>query len=222
MPRPARVVIPGLPHHVTHRGNRRGDIFKETEDYKTYLRLLRKHSERNGVALNGYCLMPNHIHLIAIPARGDSLSDLVQEVDGTYATIFNARYGLTGHTWENPFFSCALDPSHFWNALRYVELNPVRARMVPRAEQYRWSSAAAHCGLCSDRLLANRNLPNNVIADWSVWLADGNSKNVDDYIRNQTLAGHPCGSDAYFRDLETRLERRLLPRKRGRPAKMGK
>jgi len=215
MPKPARVVIPGLPHHITHRGNRRFEIFKQSADCEMYLRLLRKHSERNGVTFEGYSLMPNHVHLVAIPEREDSLSDMIQEAHGTYASLFNAKYSLTGHTWEGRFFSCALDPAYFWNALRYVELNPVRSGLVARAEFYRWSSAAAHCGLRRDPLIS-RSMP-----DWSRWLADGNSKKVDDYIRDQTLAGHPCGSTDYFKELESRLGRSILPRPRGRPAKMG-
>jgi len=149
------------------------------------------------------------------------LSDFVQEAHGTYATIFNAKYGLTGHTWEGRFFSCVLDPSHFWNALRYVERNPVRAGIVGRAEDYRWSSAAAHCGLRSDPGLSNMKLPTDVIGDWSRWLMNGNLPNVDAYIRNQTFAGHPCGSDDFFSELEVCLARRLLPRRPGRPRKMG-
>src|SRR5215469_415093 len=106
MPKPPRVVIPGLPHHLTHRGNRRADIFNESEDFEIYLRLLQKHSNRNAVTLDGYSLMPNHVHLIAIPKYEQSLSDMIQETHGSYGTIFNGKYGLTGHTWEGRFFSC--------------------------------------------------------------------------------------------------------------------
>src|SRR2546426_7177457 len=103
MPRPARVVIPGLPHHLTHRGNRRADIFKECEDREIYLRLLRKYAVNNGVLVDAYSLMPNHVHLIVIPEREESLSNMVQEAHGTYATLFNARYEKTGHMWEGRF-----------------------------------------------------------------------------------------------------------------------
>jgi putative transposase len=215
------VVIPGLPHHVTHRGNRRLDIFRQPEDCEIYLRLLRKHADQNGVEIEGYSLMPNHVHLVAIPRHEESLSNMVQEADGTYATIFNAKYDLTGHSWEGRFFSCVLDPAHFWNALRYVEQNPVRAGLVNRAELYRWSSAAAHCGLRQDRMLANKYAGTDVIHDWSRWLATGNSASIDDYIRAQTYTGHPCGSVEYFRNLEHQLGQQLVPRRRGRPAKNG-
>jgi putative transposase len=222
MPKPARVVIPGLPHHLTHRGNRRLEVFHHVEDYEIYLRLLRKHADRNKVSLEGYSLMPNHVHLVAVPQNKESLSDMVQEVHGTFAALLNAKYGMTGHCWEGRFFSCPLDQAHFWNTLRYVELNAVRAGLVKKAEDYSWSSAAAHCGLRDDRLLAKRLLPAPVMEDWSAWLSSGNSRGIDDYIRAQTFAGHPCGCTDYFREIEKSLGRSLLPRPRGRPAKIGK
>src|SRR5438046_138071 len=114
MPRPDRVVIPGLPHYLTHRGNRSACIFRDSEDCEIYLRLLRKHAKRNGVVIHSYTLMPNHIHLIAVPEREESFSRMVQEAHGTYASLFNTRYGLAGHLWEGRFFSCVLDPSHYW------------------------------------------------------------------------------------------------------------
>jgi putative transposase len=142
-----------LPHHVTHRGNRCSDIFRETEDREIYLWLLQKHANQDGVSVCAYALMTNHVHLIVIPERDESLSDMIQNVHGAYATIFNGQYGLAGHLWQGRFFSCVLDTPHLWNAVRYVEQNPVRAGLVRRAEHFRWSSAASRCGMRNDRLL---------------------------------------------------------------------
>ena len=221
MPRPDRVVIPGLPHHLNHRGNRCQDIFRESEDREIYQRLLRKHAKENGVQINSYTLMSNHVHLVVVPEHEESLSAMIQEAHGPYATIFNGRYGLTGHLWEGRFFSCVLDPSHFWKATRYVERNPVRAGLVRMSENYRWSSAAAHCGLRIDGLLSSHRPLEGLIEDWSTWLARGNPQGVDEYIRQQTFSGHACGSADYFHGLEQTLGIQILPRKRGRPRKMG-
>ena len=221
MPKPPRVVIPTLPHHITHRGNRRSDILTVAEDCRIYLRLLKKHAVQNGVHINAYTLMPNHIHLIAVPDEAESLSSMIQEAHGTFAQLFNAKYGWTGHTWEGRFFSCVLDPAHFSNAIRYVERNSVRAGLVKRAEDYEWSSAAAHCGLRKDLLLSD-SLSVDMTENWSLWLEGANPSAIDAYIRAQTMTGYPCGSDLYFQDWENILGRRLIPRPKGRPAKIGK
>src|SRR6185503_14622489 len=106
MPRPPRVSVPGLPHHVTHRGIRRTETFRETEDYEIYLRLMRKYGQRCELRIWDYTLMPNHVHLIVVPEEEESLSNFIQSVDGTYAILFNALYGTSGHVWEGRFFSC--------------------------------------------------------------------------------------------------------------------
>jgi putative transposase len=99
MSKPDRVVVPGLPHHITHRGNRREEIFRETDDYQTYLRLLRKAIERHGVLLWSYSLMPNHVHLVAVPERQESLGKAMHWAHGNYAGYFMpvmARLGIYG------------------------------------------------------------------------------------------------------------------------------
>ena len=157
--------------------------------------------------------------MIVVPSDEESLSDMIQCVDGTYATLFNALYGTTGHLWEGRFFSCVMDESHLVNASRYVELNPVRAGLVSRAEDYPWSSAAAHCGLRHDPLLSNDLPIKELISDWAAWLAVPNAPEQDQMLRERTESGYPCGSDQFVIDLEQRLGRRIRRQKSGRKPK---
>ena len=136
--------MPGVACHITQRGVDRRETFSSGGDWNTYLDLLRQHLADAGARILGYCLMSNHVHLIAVPERDDSMSVLLRRVHGRYAQYYNARTGRIGHLWQNRFFSCMLAPDHLWTALAYVERNPMRARIVRCAEDYRWSSAIAH------------------------------------------------------------------------------
>src|SRR5580658_8040636 len=144
MPRRRRCVLPGVACHITQRGVDRRATFSDDGDRRTYLRLLHENLAESETRALAYCLMINHVHLIAVPAREDSLSVLLRRVHGRYAQYYNVRAGRTGHLWQNRFFACVLEASHLWTALAYVERNPVRAAMVRAAEDYPWSSAAAH------------------------------------------------------------------------------
>jgi REP-associated tyrosine transposase len=219
MPRRYRVIIPGLPHHCTHRGNRRNETFKEADDYQIYLRLLWKYVQRYALRIWAYCLMPNHVHLIAVPCDETSLSETIQCVDGTYATLFNGLYDSTGHLWEGRFYSSVMDEAYLRNAVRYVERNPIRSGLVARAEDYRWSSAAAHCGIRSDRLLADDLPILGIVEDWSSWLAVPNLREHDEMIRQRTESGYPCGPDEFVIQLEQKLGRSIRPQKSGRKPK---
>jgi putative transposase len=145
MARFPRVVIPDVAHHVTQRGNARQVILADDADRIAYLELLRPYSELYGLSLLGYCLMSNHVHRIAVPRASEALAQTLKHTHGRYASYWNARESSSGHVWQGRFYSCPLDDSHLWKALRYVDLNPVRAGMVAAAEQWPWSSAAAHC-----------------------------------------------------------------------------
>ena len=139
-------MAPGVAHHVTQRGVDRQSVFYTQRDRQVYLNLLAEQSRLADVRILAYCLMSNHIHLVAVPAQERSLALCLQRVHGRYAQYLNARRQRSGHLWQNRYFSCALDEGHLWTALRYVELNPVRAGMVCEVSEYRWSSAAAHLG----------------------------------------------------------------------------
>jgi putative transposase len=167
MARMARVVLPHHPHHITQRGNCRQNVFREEDDYLLYLELLGKYARQYELGIAGYCLMTNHIHVIGEPYQEDSIANTFKYCHGKFATAFNSKYGKSGHLWQCRPFSCVLDEAHAWAALRYVERNPVRARMVERAEDYRWSSARAHCGFGAEAIL-NSNWPRGgVPPDWA-------------------------------------------------------
>ena len=144
MARLARVVVPGVPHHVTQRGNRRQQTFFQEEDYAAYLALLGEWCGRCEVQVWAYCLMPNHVHLIVVPQSEDGLRRGLGEARRRYTRRVNFREGWRGHLWQGRFASFAMDDRYLLRAARYVELNPVRARLCRVPWRWRWSSAAAH------------------------------------------------------------------------------
>ena len=224
MSRLARVVAPGAPHHVTQRGNYRQDIFYSDEDRTTYLGLLVEYSTTAHLKLIGYCLMTNHVHLIVIPERPDSLARALGPAHCRYAHWMHARQRCTGHLWQNRFFSTVLDDAHTVAAMRYVERNPVRAGIVPEAWNYSRSSAAAHVadrdetGSLDLGYWAGRFRP----ADWQQELAGGEDAAALDTIRRNTLSGRPAGSKEFVAGLGIVLQRRLNPGRAGRPRKTGR
>lgn len=219
MSRIARVVVPGFPHHVTQRGNRCAEVFEDDEDRRTYLRFLKQYATRRGLAIWAYCLMTNHVHLVVVPEREDSLAKGLRDAHTVYAMRFNLRTGLSGHVWQGRFHSCVLDDAHLWAAVRYVERNPVRAGMVEHAEDYPWSSAAAHCGLRADALLSDEFPVKGVVEDWAAWLRNEEDEDAVTRIRRQTHTGRPCGAPAFLTRLGSLLHRDLHPGKRGRKRK---
>ena len=138
MARIARVVVPGLPHHVTQRGNRREPVFFETDDYRLYRRLVAAAARRAGTAVWAYCLMPNHVHLIVTPAGADGLRATFAEAHRRYTGAINARFRWTGHLFQGRFGAVVMDEPHLLAAARYIALNPVVAGLVSRAEDWPW------------------------------------------------------------------------------------
>jgi putative transposase len=221
MSRAARIVVPGFPHHVTQRGNRQCDVFETDADYEAYLRFLKQYADKRGLSIRAYCLMTNHIHLVAVPQREESLGQALRDAHTVYAMYFNSPRQLSGHVWQGRFFSCPLDESSLWAAVRYVERNPVRAGMVGRAETYPWSSAQAHCGMKNDAVLPPDFPPAGVIDNWTDWLCEepGDEGEACQRIRRQPHTGRPCGSSEFLDQLEQLLQRVLRPGKGGRPRK---
>jgi len=214
-------VVPGFPHHVTQRGNRLADVFETDADREAYLALLRKYASRHGLSVWSYCLMSNHIHLIVVPEREESLGLALRDAHTVYAMRFNTRTGLSGHVWQGRFYSCPLDDPHLWAATRYIERNPIRAGMIERAEAYKWSSAAHHCGLRHDPVLSPDFPPRGVIEDWHAWLSAPEDEAAITTIRQSTHTGRPCGSPTFIDQLQNLLQRTLRPKKRGRKHKPG-
>lgn len=214
------MVVAGAPHHVTQRGNRREDVFFSDDDRQRFLQLFLDYSRNHGLSTLAYCLMTNHVHFVCIPARPESLADTFKPVNLRYAQHVNWTQDLSGRLWQGRFFSCVLDGPHLWSAIRYVERNPVRARLVRKGENYPWSSAAAHCGLRSDPLLTP--LPKGLAVrpdQWSEYLAEGDLPDEIERLRVCTRTGRPAAEESFVKRLERSLGRPLLAKPVGRPKK---
>lgn len=224
MARLPRVVVVDVPHHVTQRGNARQNIFSTEADRVTYLELLREYARLYGLGVLGYCLMSNHVHLIAVPHTPEALWQTLKQAHGRYATYWNARQSSSGHVWQGRFYSCPLEERQGWSALRYVELNPVRARMVEAAANWSWSSAAAHSGLAGpDPMLdMDRWQQRWTVAEWRHFLREEESAEELSALRQSTHTGRPLGSAEFLTGLEALLSRQLTPSRGGRPRKSAK
>lgn len=216
----ARVVIPGVAHHVTQRGNRSMDVFFSDDDREAYLEELIAMGTKYGVSYVGYCLMSNHVHLIAVPDTPESLGRALAWTHNRHARRINFRQGWRGHLWQSRFYSCPLDELHAAMALRYVELNPVRAGLVSDATEWTWSSARAHV----------LDEPNKYIVsapfispghDWHTFLRRGTPDTELTEISQRTRTGRPLGKKDFIIDLEHKL-RRTLQRKKPGPTKKAK
>jgi len=197
-------------------------VFFVDDDRVTYLELLKEECERHGVTVDGYCLMTNHVHLIATPRLEESLAKGLGRTHFRYTQYVNRLHGRSGHLWQNRFYSCALDEDHYWTAMAYVEQNPVRARLARRAWPYRWSSAAAHCGRNRDRSgMLDLDSWNEWVAgsDWKETLVNMLGDETLSALRLNTHRGRPLGSDAFLSKIEALVGRRLRPLPVGRPRK---
>lgn len=217
MGRIARIVIPGTPHHITQRGNRNCDVFVKDSDRDVYLSMLGGAARRYDVAIWSYCLMTNHIHLVAVPKTRTGLGQMIRDAHTAYSNWFNKREGIAGHLWHARYYSAVMGESHLWAAVRYVERNPVRAGIIESAEEYPWSSAAAHCGIRDD-VLVSREFPiRQAVADWRAWLSDEDLA-ASQTIRKHTRLGHPC-TDGPAAALTKQTTKPHTPKSRGRKPK---
>ena len=222
MPRLARSVIANLPHHITQRGNRREDVFFTDEDRQAYLSWLGQYAQKHGVEILAYCLMSNHTHLVAVPSDEAGLQRVLKPLHMRYAQRLNRARGWLGHVWQGRYFSSALDEDYLWAAIRYVERNPVRARLVRKAENYVWSSAAAHCGLRDDPLLSQQKhwrRQFEAMGDWADFLATPDEPAKMEILRRNVDKGLPCGSERFIRKIEKIAGRILTFKPQGRPRK---
>jgi putative transposase len=188
MSRAARLVLPGIPHHVTQRGNSRRRTFFGDSDYALYLSLLRHSCRKSGTSVWAWCLMPNHVHLILVPDRPDGLRSVLAPTHARYAAEINRREGGCGHFWQGRFGSVPMDEAHLHVCLRYVELNPVRASLAARAEDWRWSSARGHLGLARDALVDAAPMRER-IDDWRGFLEGGLDEEELERIRIAARTG---------------------------------
>ena len=199
MPRMARVVVPGYPHHITQRGSRGEQTFFEAADYRYYLSLIAKHRRKAEVEIWAYCLMPNHVHFVAVPQKPDGLARLFRLVHHRYARRTNKQHGWQGHLWQQRFFSCVMDEQHLLAAVRYVELNPVRAGLCRSPAEWPWSSVRAHLSGCPDEIV-EVNALGHLLRGPAV----------------ETQTGRPAAGRKALAELEEVTGRRLRQLKRGR------
>lgn len=218
MTRIARVVAAKYPHHVTQRGNRRQDTFFCAEDYNYYIKTMAEWCSKCDVEIWAYCLMPNHVHLIAVPKTDDGLRQAIGETHRRYTRQINFREKWKGHLWQGRFASYVMDEHYLLAAARYIELNPVKARLVKKPEQYLWSSAQAHMTARDDELVRVKPLM-RLIDDWGNFLSGGYTKEDELLIHRHEQTGRPLGNIQFIKRLEHKLERILVPLKGGRPRK---
>jgi len=219
MPRIGRIVVAEYPHHITQRGNYRHTVFIEKPDYQMYLEWLEKYARRYSLLFLAWCLMPNHVHYIAIPEKDDSLAKTFNACHMRYSQYFNKKKRSFGHLWQGRFYSCVLDEAHLYQAVRYIENNPVRARLARVAEDWDWSSARYHIsGEKSPLTLANaaRYI---TVSNWKDYLMQTDDAAMVADIKANALTGRPLGSNAFVARIERIFNLRLRPLARGRPRK---
>jgi putative transposase len=219
MGRFARAVAVGVAHHITQRGIDQGQVFFTNAHYGAYLDCLGKYCAQARVRILGYCLMSNHVHLVAVPEEPGSLGVALRRAHGRYALYLNTLRNRVGHLWQNRFYSCALDERHLWVALRYVERNPVRANLVARPEEYKWSSAAAHAGKESAGPLLDWGFHASAggAERWRGLLAEPEELIAIRALQKGTFTGRPVGSAEFVAGLERELGRPLASRQGQHP-----
>ncbi len=215
MARMARAVFPGIPHHVTQRGNGRAQTFFCDDDYRLYRDLLSTRAKVHGVEVWSWVLMPNHVHLILAPPTAEALSAVMSVVHRRYAGHIHARLKRTGHFWQGRFGCVAMDESHLGAALRYVALNPVRAGLVGRASDWAWSSAHVHLGRVADDGLTLKAPVADRYPQFAELLASAEDEIATKRLRQAESVGRPLGAAAFLARLEAESGRVLAAGKRG-------
>ena len=225
MARLPRLTVTGYPHHVILRGNNRQDIFKTTADYQHMLSLLEEHARAQGVEVHAYVLMTNHLHLLLTPQKDQALPKMMQAVGRSYVRRFNQAHGRTGTLWEGRYRSTLIQADRYLLAcMVYIDLNPVRARMVSQPEAYPWSSHAHYIGQRHDRLITPHalywslgNTPFSREAAYAELVHAGISQAQLGALTQSTLSGWALGDAGFLRGLQGQTPRRLSQAKPGRP-----
>lgn len=220
MPRIARIIAPSYPHHITQRGNNRATVFFDDEDRQTYLKLLSGYAHKYSLQVWAYCLMDNHIHLLAMPETETALSRGIGLTNQVYTQYLNQKRSQSGRVWQNRFFSCVVESEQYlWAVARYIERNPLKVGLAERPEDYRWSSAKAHLTKTNDAVLSSTTwLPPSERTAYAKFVLAEND-GMDDAIRKATRTGRPFGSENFIERLEFQLNQSLKPQKVGRPRK---
>ena len=212
MPRIARAVVPGFPHHVSQRGNRGADVFLDAEDRERYLSVASHYARRHGVDIWAYCLMPDHVHLVLVPETEAALTKAVGQVHHRYTKMINFRQRWKGHLWQGRYASYPMDEKYMFACVRYIEMNPVRANLVEKPEDWQWSSARYHLGNREENLIADSS-PLDTIANWKEFL---NEPTIEaDLLRKHERTGRPLGNMEFIEKCSIILNRDLAKQKPG-------
>ena len=214
MPRFRRLVVTDFPHHVTQRGVRRQTTFFDDHDYVVYLQLAKELKEKLAIEIWAYCLMPNHIHAVVVPRKDGALSKYFAALHRRYARATNAKYEWHGHLWQERFYSVVMDEPHALSAMRYVELNPVRAGITGFAHEWPWSSARGHLELVRDPLI-EECAAKALVPNWREYLSESVNDKELEWLRRRTRIGRPGGNPEFVDTIEALSGRAV--RKRGRP-----
>jgi putative transposase len=215
MARLARVILPGYPHHITQRGNRSQDVFFKPSDYVDYLKLLKEWCEKEKLEILAYCLMTNHVHLIVKPQKKSNLSKAIGETHRRYTRMINFRENCKGYLWQGRFASYPMNKNWLLKAVAYVELNPVKAKMVKHAWDYKWSSVHAHiAGEDTNGIIKTKGMLDLVGGNWKDYLIEAmNHESIEFDLHEKT--GRPLGTDRFIEKAEKLLNRELKKKKPG-------
>ncbi|MCE1227482.1 MAG: transposase [Geobacteraceae bacterium] len=213
MARIARVIAPGIPHHITQRGNRRQQTFFCDDDYQAYLDLMAEWCAKYHVEIWAWCLMPNHVHLIAVPESEEGLARAIGEAHRRYTRRINFREKWRGHLWQERFASFPMDESYLLAATRYVEMNPVTAGIVSLPQEYSWSSARAHL-LAQDDTLVKVEPLLSLVSNWDNFLSLASEDEITAFHKHER-SGRPLGNEIFVKQVEIQLGRTLRPQKPG-------
>ena len=216
MARFARLVVPEYPHHITQRGVRSMDVFADNHDRLTYLQIMAEESAASGVTILAWCLMTNHVHLIAVPEKEESLARAIGESHRRYTRMKNFREGVRGYLFQGRFGSCVLDQQHLLAAARYVERNPVAAGMSSSPVDYPWSSARYHCGISDQDSLITEPLLPAMVDNWTQFLQT-TDEDQNRLILKKTKTGRPLGGAEFIKQMEHLTGRVLKMKAPGRP-----
>lgn len=214
MARLARVILPGHPHHITQRGNRRQDVFFADSDFKFYLELLKDWCLQEKIEIWAYCLMTNHVHLIVNPGKKSNLSRAIGETHRRYTRMINFRENWKGYLWQGRFASYPMDKSWLLKAAAYVELNPVKAGIVKQPWDYRWSSVHAHLAGEDKNGIVQVEKLLSLTGDWKGYLRQAQGQPYEEFIKHEGT-GRPLGSDSFLEKAERLLQRDLKKKKPG-------
>jgi len=220
MVRQARIVVPGYIYHVTQRGNYKQDIFLHEDDFKKYFHCINFYSQKWSMQVLACCLMRNHVHLIVIPKKQNSMALAIGQAHMEYSKYFNEKLHRAGHLWQGRFFSCLLDSRHLMAAVRYVECNPVRSGLVLNAWEWQWSSARYHMGLGRAPLNLGDIHQYFDVVNWGAYLSGRDDEKIIELLRSSTRQGRIVGDQEFIEEIETVTSCRMIKRPRGRPKKM--